>query len=153
MWANILQRMTQGTLPLCLKRLTHSFPEVGLSRRYLQDNVFHCGGSVCEEPTCNSVDPSSIRVRKITWRSPWSSKESHHRSTQAPQWCNSFPLSVSDSGSCDSWFISLVHQMNLSGSAFYWSASVPNVEIYFPLFLFGKCLLYICRLRNIGPQT
>ena len=30
--------LPQGTLPLCLKRLTHPLLEVGHSRRYLQDN-------------------------------------------------------------------------------------------------------------------
>ena len=86
--------LPQGTLPLCLKRLTHSLPEVGHSRRYLQANVFHLGfpgGSVCKEPTGNSVDPSSVRVRKILWRSPWSTKESHRTAHACATMMQQFP--------------------------------------------------------------
>ena len=86
--------LPQGTLPLCLKRLTHSLPEVGHSRRYLQANVFHLGfpgGSVCKEPTGNSVDPSSVRVSKILWRSPWSTKESHRTEHACATMMQQFP--------------------------------------------------------------
>ena len=90
----IYNNLPWGALLLCLKRLTHSLPEVGHSRRYLQANVFHLGfpgGSVCKEPTGNSVDPSSVRVRKILWRSPWSTKESHRTAHACATMMQQFP--------------------------------------------------------------
>ena len=102
--------LPQGTLPLCLKRLTHSFPEVGLSRRYLQDNVFHCGSSVCKEPTCNSVDPSSIKVQEDPLEKPMEFKRVTPQEHTCTPMMQQFPA-------VSFWFRVLWQLVHLTGSS------------------------------------
>ena len=53
----VYNNLPQGALPLCLKRLTHSLPEVGHSRRYLQDcfcSVAQSCPILCDPMDCST---------------------------------------------------------------------------------------------------
>ena len=65
--------------------------------------------------------------------------------------CDNSPLSVSipqfygkGGDDCPNCFISFIF-----GGVSTIGTSVPNVEICLPLLFFGKCLLHICRHKNI----